>query len=258
MKKLYLILPLLILFISFTSIDSLCQCPYGRTNASNCCGRHRDNNDNGFCDLSEVAKPDTAEVVVKKTKDKVVEKTVTNDVKKITPVKTEKERCGGCTETKCIHSEEATVESAAETNEDDEFKSMDAEVDTTAVTAAELETTTKEKAKPYDLILISLLTFGLYAITWGLEKAKKIKRITHCKIWNFILLLTFLVSCLFGFFLVIQLNYDFVISWYRTVLYWHVQVGIAMTIIAVFHTLWHTKYYINMFKKKASKGASCE
>jgi hypothetical protein len=252
MKKLFLILPLLILLTGFTPNYSEGQCPHGRTNASNCCGRHRDNNGNGLCDLSEVAKPDTAEeVVVKKTTDKVVEKTVTNEIKKVTPVKTEKdkERCGGCTETKCIHSEETSVESAAETSEDDEFKSMDTEVDTTAVTAAELETTTKEKAKPYDLILISLISFGLYGCTWGLMKLEKIKLSTHRKIWNILLLLTFMISCLFGFFLVIQLNYDFVISWYRTVLYWHVQIGIAMTIIAFFHTLWHFNYYKNIFRR---------
>ena len=107
----------------------------------------------------------------------------------------------------------------------------------------------KEK-KPYDLIWISVVTLGLYALTSVLVKMGRMKLATHRKIWNFILLITFLVSCLFGFFLVIQINYHIAWNALATIRYYHVQFGIAMTIVAVLHVLWHIPYFKTYFKKK--------
>jgi hypothetical protein len=101
----------------------------------------------------------------------------------------------------------------------------------------------------YDLIFVSSITLGLYFLTLILYKRNIIKRIHHRKLWNLLLLLTFLVSCLFGFFLVIQLNYNVAMSAFKTLMYWHVEIGIAMTIIAVIHILWHLTYFKNMLKK---------
>jgi len=101
----------------------------------------------------------------------------------------------------------------------------------------------------YNLILISSLTLGLYLVTFLLYKRDVIKRIHHRKVWNLLLLLTFLVSCLFGLFLVVQLNYDVALKIYPTLLVWHVEVGIAMALIAVIHILWHIRYFRNMLKK---------
>lgn len=243
MKKQLFVTSLMILFI-FTTITSSAQCRKGRINGAHCCGAHIDENKNGICDYLEVQTKDSSDLNVKTEKNEVVVKSV----KDSHGCGESKGHCAGCTEKKCLHAESSTT---TESVEEDEFKSMDAtEVDTTAMSAKELEIATKEKEKPYSLILISLISIGLYGFTWLLVKFKKIKLAFHRKIWNLILLLTFLVSCLFGFFLVIQLNYDFVLDWFKTVLYWHVQVGIGMTIIAVFHTIWHTKYYLNMFKRK--------
>ena len=107
----------------------------------------------------------------------------------------------------------------------------------------------KEK-KPYDLIWISLVTLGLYAVTLILVKTGRMKLAVHRKIWNFLLLITFLVSCLLGFFLVIQINYHLAWDALATIRYYHVQFGIAMTIVAMLHVLWHIPYFKTYFKKK--------
>jgi len=250
MKKKSLLKILLAITITIAAFTSDAQCRWNRVNCTDGCGRFYDANKNGFCDYSEgktsIDTPEVKTVVVKKDV-AVVKKTTQNANNK-------SERCSGCTHDKCIESEATEAGATAETAEDDEFKSMDTEVDTTAISKAELDATTAaEKKKPYSLILISALTLGLYFFTWLASGREWIKLATHRRFWNLLLLATFLVSCLFGFFLVIQINYDFVIGWYRTVLYWHVQVGIAMTLIAFFHTIWHTKYYVNMFKRKKSK-----
>ncbi len=76
------------------------------------------------------------------------------------------------------------------------------------------------------------------------------RKITHRKIWNIMLLITALVSCLLGFFLVIQINYGLKMDWLRTVKYYHVQFGIAMTVIAVFHIFWHLNYWKNIIDRR--------
>ena len=107
----------------------------------------------------------------------------------------------------------------------------------------------KNTPKPYNVILISLFCLAAYLLTYISVKAGKMKKITHRKIWNAILLITALVSCLLGFLLAVQLNYRFGMSWFSSILKLHVEFGIAMTIVAFFHVVWHLKYYKNLFKK---------
>lgn len=79
------------------------------------------------------------------------------------------------------------------------------------------------------------------------------KKISHRKIWNILLLITGLVSCLLGFFLVIQINYNLKMDWLWTIKLYHVQFGIAMTVIMVIHILWHTNYWKSIFNSKKNK-----
>ena len=82
------------------------------------------------------------------------------------------------------------------------------------------------------------------------SRAGRIKRITHRKIWNSILLITFLMSCLLGFLLVIQINYDVLKSLYLLNLKIHVEFGIAMTLVAIIHILWHLTYFKKLIRTK--------
>lgn len=101
----------------------------------------------------------------------------------------------------------------------------------------------QRRKSPYDLLLISGLTLVLYAFSAILVKVNILKKATHRKIWNVVLLVTAIVSCLSGFFLVIQINYGIAMQSMRTFRYWHVQFGIPMTIVAVIHILWHINYW---------------
>ncbi len=105
-------------------------------------------------------------------------------------------------------------------------------------------------SKPYPLLEICGLTLGFYFLTFLLVKFNALKKQTHRKIWNVILLATFLMSGLLGFFLVVQLNYRLAMDWYLPFLKLHVEFGIAMAIISVFHTWWHLSYYLNILRKK--------
>jgi len=101
----------------------------------------------------------------------------------------------------------------------------------------------------YDLISVFFACIVFYIFTLFLSKIRVFKKTTHRKIWNTLLLITFLVTGIFGLLLVIQLNYQVLFSWFKTLIYWHVEFGIAMAAISILHIIWHWKYFYHIFKK---------
>jgi spermidine synthase len=92
---------------------------------------------------------------------------------------------------------------------------------------------------------------ALYILTWILSEINFINALALRKFWNFLLLITFLVSGILGLLLAILIDQQQVIDWYRKILWIHVEFGITMTIISLIHILWHIRYYINIFWKSA-------
>lgn len=95
----------------------------------------------------------------------------------------------------------------------------------------------------YNFILITILVLGIYFISFLLVKFNKISQIQHRRFWNVILLITFLVSCLLGLFLAFSIDQQLSLTWYLPLIWYHVEFGIVMSLVAVFHTLWHLPYY---------------
>ena len=116
----------------------------------------------------------------------------------------------------------------------------------------EAEEAPSEPAKPfrYPLFTILGITLGLYLLTFILVKTGKMTKPTHRKIWNVILGITCLVSCLLGILLAFFINYGYRPAWYIDILHWHVYFGIAMTVIVIIHIFWHLEYFKAIFKKK--------
>ena len=102
----------------------------------------------------------------------------------------------------------------------------------------------------YNAIILMIAVPLLYLITWILAKFKKIKLSSHRKLWNIILLASFLVSGILGVLLAVFVDLNISINWYREILWLHVEFGIVMGIIAIFHFFWHIKYYFKIFTKK--------
>jgi hypothetical protein len=110
-------------------------------------------------------------------------------------------------------------------------------------------TTDKTRLNYYFIPILTILSL-FYAITYGLSKKRKITLAQHRKIWNMVLLITFLVSGIFGLTLAITISSSIRLSFYATLLFWHVEFGIAMAIISIFHIGWHWKYYKKMIMGK--------
>jgi len=112
------------------------------------------------------------------------------------------------------------------------------------------EINNKQDKITYHLLPISLILILLYFITHILSKKKIISIVNHRKIWNVLLLITFLISGILGILLVIEINFGIVIPSPFNILFWHVEIGIAMTVISIFHILWHWVYFKNILRIK--------
>ena len=102
----------------------------------------------------------------------------------------------------------------------------------------------------YHLVPIFLILSLFYLLSHTLSKRRIISIASHRKIWNLLLLATFLVSALLGLFLILRIDFDIDISLPFNMLLWHVEIGIAMGVIAIFHIIWHWKYFKKMVTLK--------
>jgi len=224
LKKMFYALAFGMLFLMPFTLQA--QCPFGeKINCTGECGRFYDENGDSFCDNGLVQKEET---VAETTTTQVEEVKPKQEVKKTEPkpiVQQEKEEIQPITTTLTTTEQIVPIKT-------------------------EIQPEKKKTKKPYNIILITSIVLLAYLLTFILVKAGKLKKLSHRKIWNVILLITFLVSCLLGFLLALQINYGFCMDWFRSFLKWHVEFGIAMTLIAVIHIVWHYKYYTTMISKK--------
>lgn len=103
---------------------------------------------------------------------------------------------------------------------------------------------------PYLLIPILAILSILYGISLLFKTIGILDKTLHRKIWNFLLLATFLVAAVLGTLMAVQVNYKMEVPWTEKVLKWHVNFGIAMTAVGIFHFLWHLRYYIPLGRKR--------
>lgn len=252
MKKTLLALMLLVSTCLCATAQVVQDC--GAIDCPGRCGRFIDQNGDGFCDRGRLSSPAPATQSSSETTDEKTQESPNghSDSKRITTKDTKGTK--DAKDTKSTPTQTIKEVSNKETSE-----SIETTPEPSNEAVTEEETPVEEPAentpqkKPYDLILISALTLGLYALTFILVKANVLKKTTHRKIWNILLLITALASCLLGFFLVFQINYGWKMDWFWKVKFYHVEFGIAMTIVALFHIFWHMNYWKTLFKKRENK-----
>jgi hypothetical protein len=105
-----------------------------------------------------------------------------------------------------------------------------------------------ENKSTYYFIPIFLALAVLYSLTWILSLKGKITRVVHRRIWNLVLLFSTLISALLGLFLILRVDFSINVALPFNMLFWHVESGIALGVIAVFHILWHWRYFAKMLK----------
>jgi spermidine synthase len=96
---------------------------------------------------------------------------------------------------------------------------------------------------PYSLIPIGISALILYGLSFLFSRSGLLSRTVHRQIWNTALLLTFLATATLGIILAIQVNYKLEMPAADKLIIWHVDLGIGMSFIALFHFTWHWSYY---------------
>ena len=108
----------------------------------------------------------------------------------------------------------------------------------------------KTSIQNYNFLPISLILIFFYALSSFLVKKEAISLANDRKIWIFLLLITFLISGILGILWVIRLDFGWRISLPFNILFWHTETGIAMTVISIFHIIWHWPYFKKLFRFK--------
>jgi len=99
----------------------------------------------------------------------------------------------------------------------------------------------------YNFILITIISIIIYLGSYFYFKDDLI---LHKKVWNVLLLITFIITALtsivYLFKLDLQVNFGISMAF---ISFWHIEIGLVMTIISIFHALWHLTYFKYAFKK---------
>ena len=106
----------------------------------------------------------------------------------------------------------------------------------------------------YDILLPALPVLFGYLLTYTLYRTDLMKKSFHVNVWNFIIGCSFLISGLAGFILLILLDMRIALPVSAQLLYWHVEFGITVAIVTIFHFHTYWKSSKTMFIK--SKGRS--
>jgi len=227
--KSYFTLSILSLLVSITTYA---QCPFGNGTKVNCiygCGRFVDTNADGFCDNGLVEKIDQ----LSQTNDIVTDSS--NETAKKVNKKVK---------------ENSHIFSLTSSNSIIPLSERTQEVNKKQTQTSQLPTTKKLSDKPYPIVQLCAAVLLFYVFTLLGVRNKIIKKITHRRIWNCILLISFILSCIGGLFLIIQMNYAVAMELLSFILSLHVWTGIVFALVGIIHILWHLPYFSRIITHK--------
>lgn len=87
----------------------------------------------------------------------------------------------------------------------------------------------------YEIITYSLAPILAYICSFSLYRLKIIRRAIHVRLWNIVLLISFLISAGFGMLVLFRLEYGINIPELVFLNFWHVEIGIALFVISILH-----------------------
>ena len=102
----------------------------------------------------------------------------------------------------------------------------------------------------YHVIETGSVTILLYLLSYLLSRTGYFPTLFHKKIWNSILALSFIITAGAGLFLALQANYKWNIPFIKTMLKWHSEFGVAMSLTGFFHLIIHYSYFRKLFNQE--------
>jgi len=101
----------------------------------------------------------------------------------------------------------------------------------------------------YHVIGTGLTAILLYLISYIFYQIGYYSIQFHRKFWNSILAIAFMLTAVAGVFMALQINFKWNVPFVKSVLKWHVEFGIGLTITGIFHLIWHLSYFGRIFSK---------
>ncbi len=95
----------------------------------------------------------------------------------------------------------------------------------------------------YEFIPISFIVIFAYLITYILYNENEITKSSNMRIWNIILLLSSLILISIGLVLTTLIEYGINATVAFSILFWHVEVGIALVPVAFIHIYLYWKSF---------------
>jgi hypothetical protein len=253
------------------------NCPKGFVNDPypGACRRYVDTDDDGICDLSQPEPSATTTTTqVTTTTEIQKEQQATATTLAVATTTSGEPPTGDCPLGPCancgaclgIGSSVSASTVIAETGDEDSDEALAAGAMALAAsdTSATTSTTTPTGGSTsgsggsglfthYNVSPIAIAFFVIYGVSFFLHNTKRIRLATHRKVWNVLLAATFLITGIFGLILTIQLDYELPFTIPFDLLFWHVEAGVAMTLISLFHLGWHFNYYKNLVRTSRSR-----
>ena len=227
-RKYITLLTLLFILVAFSSISIYAwdNCPFGLEDDPypGECKRYIDTDGDGICDLSQPA-PEDRDKNIFLNEENVKENIIDNNKYS---EEIDKKVTGGF---------------------------FVAEAASTEITVSDSLPPERKSLPDYNFLEIFIVSLLIYFGGKFLARKLDISLCKEKKFWNVFLLISFVGSAGTGMILVFIRDYD----WFRAInfnfLFWHVEFSIVMTLLGIFHALWHLKYYLSIFRGKKKDNA---
>jgi hypothetical protein len=107
----------------------------------------------------------------------------------------------------------------------------------------------------YDMIIPAIPVIGGYLFTYSLYRLNLTRKSLHINIWNLIIGVAFIISAGAGFLLLILLDFGIALPISPQLLYWHVELGITLALVTLFHfhTYWKSSRAIFVPAKRRTR-----
>jgi len=100
----------------------------------------------------------------------------------------------------------------------------------------------------YYLVPLSISTLIIYLVTYLLYLENRLNRRNYYRIWNYVLIISFILTGVTGLLMIIFINYGIDSSWNLTIDFWHAEFAIIMAVSTIFHFHLYLKQLKNVFK----------
>jgi hypothetical protein len=107
-----------------------------------------------------------------------------------------------------------------------------------------------QKRNDYYFWQMILLSGAAWFFSALLIKTRKLNLSSQRKFWNFLLFASFLATAATSIIMLLNESYNASIKVPFDLVFWHIESGLAMSIISVLHIFWHIPYIKSYFPKK--------